>query len=762
MPKVDFWVPDKQGEDQGRAIDLHLQSLTEEGSLVLEPFCSSSTLVSLATRAERRVVSVSFNPLDALRTRVALLTIPKRELDSALTRIADSPKAETTLREHVSRLYRTRCPHCSKQAQANYYVWERDEPLPNQTHFACSACGESGLKASDDYDGQVLKEIPARGLHYWHILDRIVSEEGNARKLAADLLELYTPRNLYVISNLILKVEALFSNSPLYDVFRLALLQAMERGSKLNAVPGDPPAPHSTGLRPLQHHAEWNVWFLFEQAARALGGQQPSRTVVLEAKPDKVVSSDARSGCYVGHLTVRKLATIVPKGTARLIWLRAPPLGRTNWALPYLWTGCLFGGKVAASIWPLVRRRSSDWSWYLSAMRAALAALATTLHQDGHLVLVGPSKGAAYHETMTMAAASAGLQLEASVYHALEPELSTKPFGGLLGDYHSTWTGGTGGPQWPMETPELLTNCRAAAVHAAKELLAARADPAPYARLHAYIWETLARRNLLQRALLIQDLEAPLDWIRQQVCAALESAVGTVFVQLWNSEDQEECLWWLTGPTEKQPLAERVEAEVAALLERLSPVDQTDLLSAVYRSFPGILTPDEAWIMACVRSYASPLEQDRWELNPADQTQARTATRDEILSLLMSLGQKWDYDCRLEQSQGSVYWAQAGRDTTALTVLDSGSVSTLVHQPIPASVTRTFAILPEVRLGLIRERLERSPNLRQELAARHWQFIHDQDLMHWATQHETTTEDLSSLVSPDPFTLEGRGQLTLL
>ncbi|HNR95848.1 MAG TPA: hypothetical protein PKJ21_01490 [Anaerolineae bacterium] len=762
MSTIDFWVPDSQSTGQRRAIAAYLQAFTEEGSLVLEPFCRSDALTSLAAGEGRRVLAVSFNRLDALRTRVALLTIPKRELDSALTRIADSRKANLTLREHLSRLYRTTCLRCGQETQADYYVWERSETLPSQVRFVCPACGESGLKATDDFDEQILKEIPARGLHYWHLLDRIAPQEGNARKVATDLLQLYSPRSLYVISNLQLKIDALFSASPLCDLFRFALLEAMQRGTKLNAVPGDPPASHSSGLRPPQRYAEWNIWRLFERAARALGGQQPSPPVLLESKPDQIASPESTSGCFVGHLTVRKLAATVPKASAHLVWVEAPPLGRTHWALPYLWTGCLFGRRAAAALWPLVRRRSSDWSWYLSAMRSALAALATTLRQDGRLVLVGPSKGAAFHETVTMAAASAGLQPETSVYHALEPELPTKPFGGLLGDYRSTWRAGAAGPQWPMETPELLTNCRAAAVQAAKELLTARAEPVPYARLQAHIWETLARRSLLQRTLLIQDLGAPLDWVRQQVSMALQSAVGTVLVQLWKDEEKEECLWWLARPQEATPLAERVEAAVATLLEQHSPVDLTDLLSQVYQSFPGVLTPDEAWILACIKSYASPLEGGQWLMNQADHAQVRSAARNDLLSLLVFLGQKGGYDCRVDQNHGTVYWAQGGRETAALMVLDSGSLSSLLYQPIPAAVTRAFAILPKARLDLIRARFERSPNLRQELAARHWQFIHDQDLLLWATGNETRPDGLSSLVSLEPFTTQEPGQLSLL
>jgi hypothetical protein len=94
---------------------------------------------------------------------------------------------------------------------------------------------------------------------------------------------LYTPRNLYVLFNLVLKAEDLFAGSPVHDSLRLALLQCLELGSKLNAIPGEPASRRAPRLRPPARFAEWNIWQLFEDATRELAQRQPASPVPLAA-----------------------------------------------------------------------------------------------------------------------------------------------------------------------------------------------------------------------------------------------------------------------------------------------------------------------------------------------------------------------------------------------------------------------------------------------------------------------------------------------
>jgi hypothetical protein len=380
---VDYFIPDAEADASARGIAAYLGAYAASGTLIVDPFCQSSIIVREALGSDHRVIAISFNPLDALRTRLALSAIPANEVEAAVTRLADSPKAGVPLREHLQRLYRTVCPQCKKEVIADYFVWERGAEIPQRVHYHCAACGDAGLRDCDENDYSILQGVQPRGLHYYYILDRVVGRAGRTRKFTASLLELYTPRNLYVLANVLLKTENLFSGRAVHDYLRLGLLHALEQGSKLHPVPGEPVPPHAPGLHPPPHFVEWNAWRLFEEATRRLAQDRPRVPVRLVGDVQELLRPASPAAAFVGHMTVRQLAPTLPAGSVSLIWAQPPTYGRTHWALPYLWTGWLYGHEEAASLWPLVRRRSSDRIWYLRAMRGTLLALQRTLQTDG-------------------------------------------------------------------------------------------------------------------------------------------------------------------------------------------------------------------------------------------------------------------------------------------------------------------------------------------------------------------------------------------
>ncbi|MBM4430578.1 MAG: hypothetical protein FJ026_09575, partial [Chloroflexi bacterium] len=608
MTPVDYFIPEMESNASSRVVDAYLDAHTQTDDLIIDPFCIAATTVERAACFGRRVVAVTFNPLDALRVRLALTALPRRELDAAVTRLLDSPKMDLTLREHLQRLYRTTCRQCGKTAIADYFVWERGKDLPGRVRYQCPACGQQ-IHDCDGNDARVFQEIEPRGLHYWYVLDRVARREDQGRKLAASLLELYTSRNMYALYNLIFKAESLSAGTTGHDFMRLALLQCLELGSKLNAVPGESTPSHPVRLHPPSRFVEWNVWRLFEDATRQLSQRQPTSPVVLADDIRAVISpapgisaaemEPARA--FVGHLSVRQLTSSLAPGSAKLILSRPPQLGRTVWALPYLWTGWLYGHSQSALLWPLVRRRSSDWPWYVRAMRSTLSALRQTLHPDGHLVLMDQSKGLAFHEALSLAAAGANLRLRSALYHPSKPEVASHPFAGLRGDYRFSWVAGPAPPPWPIGQEDLAAKLRQTAVWAAEQVLQQRGEPVAFVRLHNHIWQALARQGILQRIMHSKDIPAPLDFVREHLRAALEEEIGRTFVHLREGDEAEECVWWLVRPPDIPALAERVEQTAHELLASAEAFQTSAFLQTVYQRFPGVLTPDSEWVLACLR-----------------------------------------------------------------------------------------------------------------------------------------------------------------
>lgn len=798
---VDYFVPDAEAHTSARAVTTYLRAYAAAGTLVVDPFCQSPDMVREALASDHRVIAISFNPLDALRTRLALSAVPVHELETAVTRLADSQKAGVPLRKDLQRLYRTTCPQCGKEVIADYFIWERGDEFPLRVHYRCAACGDAGLHDCDENDIRILQEIQPRGLHYWHVLQRVAGHDGRARKFAASLLELYTPRNLYVLSNVLLKIENLFSESAVHDYLRLGLLHALQRGSKLHPVPGEPATAHRTVLHSPPRFVEWNAWQLFEEATRWPAQNQPAAPVALATHVQELLSPSRPVAAFAGHMTVQQLARALPPASASLIWAQPPSHGRTQWALPYLWAGWLYGHEAAASLWPLVRRRTLDWSWYLQAMRGTLLALQKTLQADGHMVLVSESKGLVHHESLTLAAAGAGLRLESMLYHSSEPPTATRPFAGLRGDYRSVWVPGPTMPPWPMGTADLETKLGDVAVAAAEETLQARGEAAPFARLHCHIWEALARRGILQRVMVSQELPSPLQWIREHIQKALQDQVGATFVLLWEAESRPEaksprsggesassgddlpdrarrpeaghlsgdgalegdCLWWLVQAPDVPPLRERVERVVYETLAAVDAAATADLLATVYARFPGMLTPDGEWVLACLRSYGRQIGTECWALQEGDRPAERAKAREMVLYTLRDLGQRWGYEVKLAQRL-ALRWVQGGKQPVVWAILDTAALSPLLDAARSelASGARKLAIISDARQDLIGLRWMRCPFLRQQLVAADWQFIHEQDLHHWAQQHRITLSDLDVLVSLDPLAMHDRRQLPLI
>jgi len=767
LTSVEYFVPEAEANDSAHVFANYLRAYTKPGDLVVDPFCESPAVVLQALALGRRIVAVSFNPLDALRMRQALVPSPTHELDAAVTRLADSPKVGVSLREHLQRLYRTTCPQCHKAVIAEYFVWERQADVPKRVHYHCPACGDAGARDCDESDAQVLSETQPQGLHYWYVLDRVAREEGSARKFAMRLLELYTPRNLYVLSNLVLKVEDLFAGSAVLEFLRLALLRCLELGSKLNPVPGEATGAHRSRLNPPARFAEWNAWRLFEEVTRYLT-QSHKKEVPLVAQLSEVLSpgptSPAPARAFAGCMPVRELLPALGPAGVRLIHTQPPPLGRTYWALPYLWTGWLYGHKAAASLWPLVRRRNSDWGWYLHVMRGTLSSMQKALHPDGHMVLLGTGKGLAYHEALTLAVAGANLGLESALYHPCELEGATKPFAGLRGDYRLTCSVGAPTPPWPMSLLELKARLAQFAVAAAEELLQERGEPAPFARLHYHIWEILAQRGILQRVMSMKELGEPLTWVRAAVQGALEAEVNRTLARLWEGDEDGECLWWLVQPPETTPLTERVEQAALETLLADETLDTEEFMQRIYARFPGLLTPDSEWVMACLKSYGQLGAAGRWALREQERPEDQLRARTELRGLVSDLGLRWGYEVARQTVDVDVQWTQGDREVVLFVILRSAALSGLFNLPAIAGFakTRRFVIFPEARQALLQLRLVRSPTLGRQLAARGWQFVHVEDFVNWASRADVVSSDLDSLISLDAVAGPSRTQLSLV
>jgi len=792
MTKINYFVPGKRKEAEGPlarylqpmpagVAAAYIKAWTEPDQIVLDAFCQGETVLSEAVQNGRKVIAVNFNPLTILAVRGHLTWPDSRQLDTGFTRLGDSPKSGMRLREHLEALHSTLCPRCQHPTVADYFVWDRERGEPVEKGYRCELCRSEGLATVEPADLEALERIETRGFHYWYILDRVAARGAESREHAQKLLALYTPRNLYALASLLIKIEALFPQAPLQDAFKLILLACLDSCSNLYSAQ-DRTYPHR--LRPPSRFLEPNVWRTFEAAYQETRQWSPPPEVHLAENLEEIIAPDLFAwaegeppAAFLDARTVRSLARELPQASVALIVVTPPFPDPTFWSLSYLWSGWLLGPKAAASLKPLLGRRRTDWAWYHRAMRAAFRALYRVLQAQGRLVLVFAAEASALVEALVLAASGADFELENLLY---QPDDSDK--------YRLSFVKIAEPVEMPP-TPDLEAlagEIRHQAVSAAEEVLGERGEPLDFPWLRNAAYERLSQTGHLRQVLAVveEGFSAP-DFVAEQVEVAIrESGPGLVRLDVTAEEGPRPPLWWLGGPEKAaRPLGDRVEEAIHQILQERLTVDRQALEETIYPRFPGFLTPEKGLIEACLESYSTEIAPGSWRLRAEDRGEHREDQRIQGVAYLTKLGQRLGYDIWLnpawrEGVSDNLTAEQVYFDPVPLTNFDvlwyeEGAIHAfvltakatlghlLVKREAGADETYRYLVIPAERACLVDFKLRRNPLLERAITDGNWQLIKYCHLA-WLVEAEgIDRHDLKKIVGLEPIIEQDEAQIPL-
>lgn len=804
MTPINYFVPGKRKEVQwplarylqpmpAGVATAYIRAWTEPGQIVLDAFCQDATVLSESVQSGRRAIAVSFNPLMVLAVRSYLTWPDSRQLDSAFTRLGDSLKLATRLREHLDALYSTPCPWCQRPIVADYFVWDREQDKPVEKSCRCPFCKREGLAVVEPADLEALAHIEKRGFHYWYILDRVAPRGEDSREHAQRLLDLYTPRNLYALASLLIKIETLFPQAPLQDAFKLILLACLDSCSSLYSVE-DRTRPHR--LHPPARFLELNVWRAFEFAYQETRRWLPPPEVHLASNLEEIIAPTPLVGsegeppkAFLDALTARDLFKRLPEASVALIIATPPYPDPVFWSLSYLWSGWLLGPKAAASLKPLLGQRRTDWAWYHRAMTAVCRALNGILRPQGRLVLVFAAEASALVEALLFAASGAGFQLENLLY---QPNDSDRYRLSFIKPVESV-------VELPMPDPEALSGeIRHQAVATAEEVLRERGEPLAFPWLRNAIYECLSQTDHLRQALAVEkEGFSPLDFVAEQVEVAIQEGPGLIRLDLATAEGPRLPLWWLREPEKAaRPLGDRVEETICRTLQERRALSRQELEEVIYPHFPGFLTPEESLITACLESYAEEITPDTWQLRAEDQEEYRDQQRVQGVAHLIKLGQRLGYGIWLHPAWRERISAMGESLSTALSSPWSGDLrrskgfdpgpwahfDVLWYEEgtIHAFVLTTMAalghvlprkrgggeiyrylVIPAERTSLVDFKLRRNPLLREAIVAGNWQIIKYGHLAWLVQAKDIDRHDLKKIVGLRPIIEQAEAQIPL-
>ncbi len=750
MDQIQYFVPGDQGPDAGwvsrlrwsipaGVTETYVEAYTEPGETVLVPYCQGPAVVREILDAERQVLALNFDPLLVRIVQVALSPPPARELDAAVARLGDSPKQGVPLRRYLEGLYATTCPACLRPAVADYLIWDRDQGMPVAKQLRCPACAWYGQTAVDAEDRERLDEVPARGMHYHYVLDRVTPDsQGRALRARLEyLLELYSPRNLYALAELTLKIESLFPEGGLQRALKMLLLDCLDRCSSLTPLPGK--TVRQRGLSRPGRYLERNVWRAFEEAA--------SRLRTLADKPvsglaDSLETYRTRGKEWVGFVgqgLVRDLPHVQPPRSVRLIVTSPPSLDSAAWSLSYFWGAWLLGAEAVVPLRPLLRQRTPDPAWYARVMAGSLRTLAGLLRDDGRLVLVLTGQRPAVVEALLLAASSARMGVASLVQCDADYRLELIP---------------TFPQPLSIPTASLEAQIQETAPKVATETIRLRGEPVAWRTLHAAIHRRLAETGLLARVP-ETDTEGlhPLDSIAQQIKTGLEDPALKLVG---------DGLWWLADPRGMaQPLCDRVEEAAYQVLHDALALTETDFAGAVYVQFPGALTPDAALVEICLRAYGREPTPGYWQLRTEDLPDARQAERQAMLEHLLSLGQKLGYQA-LARDPFDVAWLQGGQIQAVFVVHWQAAVGEALALSEAAASAKPYLVIPGGRAALVSYKLAHHPLWQQIVEEVDWRFIKYRHVRQLVAQPEVNEYTLRTIIGLDPIVEQEGAQIPLL
>jgi hypothetical protein len=503
-----------------------------------------------------------------------------------------------------------------------------------------------------------------RGPHYQQLRDRFPVLDGRT-ELVEEILELYTPRNVYALQTIANKIDAEIRDPAMAAIFRVALAACLLPASRLNGYPGRVASLRISGGRVRQpasrFQREVNVWRLFESAVHdvrvavaALGRER--RPARFAAGLEELGGVGAANVLWIRCRPAVVGQYLPADGVDLVLGSISDPATADELSFEYLATAWLLGREAAETLRlePLFGAgpARSDGA-EATALRHAVVSAAGALKPGGWFNVIIEGDDPDRVLAVAIAGAAAGLRLVHVIHresrrsgdgvtvHMRKPSAEDR-----LREAMQPQPLRLGAEDGHLTYPELAQ----AIDVAAGELLRTRGEPAGLMRIAAAVLLQLERSGLLRRLAQArpnggdQADGAPdadrLDPRMERSPAALLSTLlreelgRADHPSLLQLGEPERPMWWLRHPElADAPLADRVEWSTFSILSTAGRLDESGFLERIFALFPGLEAPDEELVRACLAAYAIPGEGGR--LTMTDELAARLEEHARMIGLLV-------------------------------------------------------------------------------------------------------------------------------
>jgi DNA modification methylase len=722
----------------------YIDHYSEEGELVLDPFCGSGVTAIEALRRKRKAIATDLDPMSTFITRMTITPADLKSFEKAFKDIKGK------LQEKIDSLYETICPRCGAHVPAEAVVWKGDKPV--EIRLSCRCAGKTIWKKPTRFDFQKLKEIENKKIPYWYPNKELIWNTRINVNKGERVSDLFTKRNLYALSMIFHDIEAI-KKSDIRKLMKFTFSSTLGQASKMvfvirqrgrakGKVEKSKPEVGSWATRGYWVPPEFfeiNAWNCFEQRYRKVyRGKGESNDEIPKAERARTFAElKERKDFLIETLDVLELSKSIPDESVDYVFTD-PPYGDSvpYLELDYMWSSWLgfepdFDSEIIISDSP--ERREKNFEMYHKMLCAAFREVYRTLKKGKYLTVTFHNTDIQIYNSIISSVILAGFDLEKIIYQPparTSPKGLLAPYGSAVGDYYIRFRkpekerGSLSDEEIDKERYERIV------VEAIKQIIAKRGEPTPYSVIvnnYSSIYEKLKDNGFL--------FSAP-----QTVEQILKKQLNKEFV-LKDSK------WWFKDASvvpyiERVPLNERVEKVTLNVLNKKIKVTFDDVLREIFILFPNALTPDIQSVRQVLSELAIQTKDGKWMLKP--NIKKRESEHDKIVEILAKIGEKAGYGvyADLPEYRGKlefpsiphenlerireidVLWYDPKEIAYGFEVENTTGITEAIVRGsnIPTAKTKRFIVIPEERQSKFHKKIS-EPMLREKIEQYNWGFI---------------------------------------
>lgn len=684
------------------------------GSLILDPFGTSPSVLIELARQGYRVVTCILNPVVRLILETGSHGYSQMEAQAALYELFNSKKENSRFDAFIKSFYQTICASCGKLIQADEYTWMRGTPYPALVIYDCQECGTHNEHEPTDADKKILDQINRNPLYRPLAMDRIFGQDPDLRSDAQEVLSCHLPRSLYLIVALFSRVEGLLLNRDKKKLLQSLIIDAVDASNTL--WPVDQP-----NYRPLQlnippHFRELNLFKSLSQTVKS--GQPYSNRVRVLHFPE--LPSAGEISIFSGR--VRDLFNLGDQASFDAIVTVLPRPNQAFWKLSATWSAWFMAGEDIQNFTRVISRDRYDWTWHANALFNTFQSIQNSGKIKGGIFGILPEAEPAFLSCALPAVHRAGWKIES---FALGPEDHLAEISWKRSDTLATKSSGIN------RTIE----------SGAQAYLKFKGEPADYLEM------TCA--SLLQ-------LESAGQVISEQNSNSVQTQLRTAFSDpvIFNhigpgEQTHESGHWWLKTPIHTQQTAsDFIELEILRILNEGRDISPAHVEDMIRIRMPANFSEIRAYIHHVMNSYAELISptSDTWRIKDREKCECRQQEVEKRKDQARSLGEK--FGCNVEGDQPIIWRDKFYKPIYRFYIYYHTAFLGELLQVAP-SESRGIIVLPASRLDMLAFKQKENPAMHQLLSS-DWHLVKFRLMSRLVDNPMVTLESFSELLKADP------------